>query len=256
MWVDLRSDQLEESKKFYSALFGWEFIDTGADFGHYNIITLNGQRIGGAMNSLIGPDGPREEAETPNAWSVYLKVNNMNNSIEAVKAAGASIVVAPMAVGDMGKMAFIADGAGAAVGLWEYGAGFEGLVVNNGAGTAGWFESLSTDLDAALSTYRALGWEIGWMGGEDAPVRFATNTADETKATAGLCDASSFLPEGTSSFWRPYFLVEETDSAIERIKELGGSVVDGPMDSPYGRIATVAAPDGANFQIVNVPQDS
>lgn len=177
MWVDLGSDQLEESKKFYSELFGWEFTDTGADFGYYNIITLNGQRIGGAMNSLFGPDGPREKAETSNAWSVYLKVDDMEQSIEAVKDAG-------------------------------------------------------------------------------APVRFATNTADESKATAGLCDASSFLPEGVPSFWRPYFLVEDADAAIERIKELGGSVIDGSMDSPYGRIATVAGPDATAFQIVNVPQDS
>lgn len=256
MWVDLGTDQLEESKKFYSALFGWEFTDTGADFGHYNIITLNGNRIGGAMNSLIGPEGPREKAETPNAWGVYLKVENIEESVSAAQEAGASVIVSPMAVGDLGKMAFIADGAGAAVGLWEYGAGFEGSVVNNGAGTAAWFEALSTDLDAALPTYRALGWEIGWMGGEDAPVRFATNTADESKATAGLCDASSFLPEGTPSFWRPYFLVEDTDAAIKRIQELGGLVADGPMDSPYGRIATVAGPDGAHFQIVNVLQNS
>lgn len=256
MWVDLGTDQLEESKKFYSALFGWEFTDTGADFGHYNIITLNGNRIGGAMNSLIGPEGPREKAETPNAWGVYLKVENIEESVSAAQEAGASVIVSPMAVGDLGKMAFIADGAGAAVGLWEYGAGFEGSVVNNGAGTAAWFEALSTDLDAALPTYRALGWEIGWMGGEDAPVRFATNTADESKATAGLCDASSFLPEGTPSFWRPYFLVEDTDAAIKRIQELGGLVSDGPMDSPYGRIATVAGPDGAHFQIVNVLQNS
>lgn len=53
-----------------------------------------------------------------------------------------------------------------------------------------------------------------------------------------------------------YFLVEDADAAIERIKELGGSVIDGPMDSPYGRIATVAGPDAAAFQIVNVPQNS
>ena len=36
------------------------------------------------MNSLFGPDGPREKAETSNAWSVYLKVDDMEQSIEAV----------------------------------------------------------------------------------------------------------------------------------------------------------------------------
>lgn len=86
MWVDLGSDQLEESKKFYSELFGWEFTDTGADFGHYNIITLNGQRIGGAMNSLFGPDGParRRKLLTRGAFTSKLTIWNSQSRLSQV----------------------------------------------------------------------------------------------------------------------------------------------------------------------------
>lgn len=48
----------------------------------------------------------------------------MEQSIEAVKDAGATVIVSPLTVGEMGKMAFILDGVGAVLGLWEYGAGF------------------------------------------------------------------------------------------------------------------------------------
>lgn len=252
MWVDLGSDCFEESKKFYSELFGWEFTDTGADFGHYHIITLNGQRIGGAMNSLIGPESPLEEAPMPSAWSVYFKADDIEASVKAALDAGATLIVPPMSVGDMGKMAFIADGAGAALGLWEYGEGFQGSVIDQGPGTAVWFESLNKDLDAALPVYEAaFGWHVGWMPQGQSPVPYAFNAGEEDQATAGLCDASSFLPAEVPSFWRAYFQVEDTDAAVEKIKELGGSLQDGPMDSPYGRVATVAGPEGASFQIVD-----
>ena len=34
-----------------------------------------------------------------------------------------------------------------------------------------------------------------------------------------------------------------------RIEEHGGTVLDGPSNSPFGRVATIADPEGATFQI-------
>lgn len=61
---------------------------------------------------------------------------------------------------------------------------------------------------------------------------------------------AGFVPESEGSFWRVYFGVENTDHAVPRIQELGGKLLDGPVDSPFGRIATIADPQGATFQIV------
>ena len=44
-------------------------------------------------------------------------------------------------------------------------------------------------------------------------------------------------------------LFRSTESALARVRELGGSVLDGPIDSPFGRITTIADPEGATFQI-------
>lgn len=248
MWVELNSHVFEESTKFYSELLGWEFQDTGADFGHYNIITLNGERIGGAMNSLMTPNGLTDTPQTPTTWTVYLKADNIIASVDAAQQSGATVILPPMKVGSMGKMAIIADGAGAPFGLWEYGEGFNGSVVNQGVGTPAWFEVMTTNLDAAVPTYKALGWKLSWM--DDSLVRYGMNATGEEQATASICDASSFLPEGTPSFWRTYFTVANTDASVEKIKGLGGSLVDGPAETPYGRLATVAGPEGAHFQIV------
>ena len=49
--------------------------------------------------------------------------------------------------------------------------------------------------------------------------------------------------------WRVHFGVECTEQALQRVRKLGGSVLDGPIDSPFGRITTVADLEGASFQI-------
>ena len=55
------------------------------------------------------------------------------------------------------------------------------------------------------------------------------------------------------SFWRDYINVEDTDATATRVAELGGKVLAGPEDSPYGRIATVTDPEGATFQLQQNP---
>ena len=146
---------------------------------------------------------------------------------------------------------------GAVLGLWEPGR-YGGFELPLTTGTPVWFETLTTGFDRALGFYRdVLGWDIAWMGGEEGGseggVRYVTHGAGDA-AVAGLCDASDWLPEGAPSFWRVYFSVEDTDRALERIQELGGELVDGPMDSPFGRLATVRDPFGAMFQIIQPPQ--
>jgi len=47
------------------------------------------------------------------------------------------------------------------------------------------------------------------------------------------------------------FEVADCDAALARVKELGGSVLHGPMEiEGIGRFATVADPWGAVFQVI------
>ncbi len=66
-------------------------------------------------------------------------------------------------------------------------------------------------------------------------------------------DASAFLPEGVPAHWSVYWQVDDVDATADRVKVLGGAVVDGPTDTPYGRMATVTDPSGAMFKLRTPP---
>ncbi|MGZ4650432.1 MAG: VOC family protein, partial [Kineosporiaceae bacterium] len=46
-WVDLSSPDVAASNEFYSALLGWEIVDTGEETGHYGICMINGRAAAG-----------------------------------------------------------------------------------------------------------------------------------------------------------------------------------------------------------------
>ena len=58
------------------------------------------------------------------------------------------------------------------------------------------------------------------------------------------------MPEGTPSAWAIYFGVDDTDAALERVVELGGTVTQPAQDTPYGRLAQAADPTGASFKLM------
>jgi predicted enzyme related to lactoylglutathione lyase len=87
------------------------------------------------------------------------------------------------------------------------------------------------------------------VAGDTPEVRYTTLGEGESQL-AGVMDASGFLPEGVPAHWSVYFGVEDADAALAKIVELGGSVVRPAEDTPYGRLAQVADPTGANFKLI------
>ncbi len=256
VWVDLTVPDLDDVKPFYEIIFGWDFEDYGEEFGHYHMITNGGAHVGGAMSQ--SGDGPGQTA----AWSVYLKSNDITQSLTDTAAAGGAVLVPAMPVGDLGQMAVVTTPGGEALGIWQNGT-FGGFTMTRTVGSPVWFEVMSFDFDADAEYYRRVwGWQPTLLdmdgpdaGGESTRTRYANNRPGEA-ATAGLCEAEpSWFPEGTPSYWRAYFIVEDADEAARTITSLGGSVLDGPMDTPFGRLATVADPAGATFQIAQMTEE-
>ena len=130
---------------------------------------------------------------------------------------------------------------------------------------------MTTRFDESAEFYRAVaGWQPTPLGDDGAPEdtqtaadaedaahdgpRYATNHPFY-RATAGLCDARAWLPPNAVGYWRMYIAVADTDRALEVIREHGGTVLDGPQDSPFGRVTTVQDPAGATFQINEPPAE-
>ena len=246
IWIDLTVTDLERAKRFYSALFGWEFRDTGADFGHYQIMTKDGLDLGGAMARQPGMDDG-----TPDAFAVYLATDDAAATADAATSAGGTVVVPVMQIGDQGAMLGVVGPDGAYVGAWQPGAR-AGIETVPGVGTPNWFELMSTDYDASVSFYgTAFGFTESRMPSEAGMPRYSTHGS-----SYGVCEAASWVPEGIPSFWRVYFGVPDTDEAVALVQDLGGALLDGPIDSPFGRVATVADDQGVTFQIIEPPAAS
>jgi len=105
------------------------------------------------------------------------------------------------------------------------------------------------DYAAALSFYRGvLGWETKEIGDTDE-FRY-TQAMSDGEPFAGVMEAGAWLPEGVPSRWTVYFGVADADAVCADVPQLGGAVVEAPMDTPYGRIATVTDPTGTLLRIV------
>lgn len=247
-WIDLTTTDKDQAKAFYGGLFGWTFTDGGPEFGHYTTVSSDGADIGGLMGKMpeMGP--------IPDLWAVYLGIEDAAATVAAARERGADVIVEPMDVGDLGVMAVVSDPGGAAVGLWQS-KSYAGMEAVARPGAPAWFEVMSKDYEPTVAFYReVLGWRTATMAdGEE--FRYTT-LGEGDEATAGICDASTFLPDEAPSHWRVYFAVTNTESVLERARELGGSVIDGPEDTPFGRMATLADDQGATFLVAGPTEAS
>ena len=251
-WLDLGTTDLAAAKTFYEQLFGWDFEDTGEEMGHYHMIRKDGALVAGAM-SVAGMTCP-EGDPLPSEWGVYLAVDDLDARLALAEKHGATVVVPAGDVG-AGRFGVVLDPSHAVIGLWQAG-GLDGYDFSGDPGTPVWFELMTQDFDKAVAFYTdvfdfrptPLTTEM-----DDPQSRYVTNAPGQ-EASSGICDVAGFFPADVGSFWRVYFCVEDCDATVDRVKELGGALLDGPIDSPFGRIATLADPTGASFQISAVSQ--
>lgn len=256
-WLDLGTTDLDAAKTFYQELFGWTFTDSGADYGHYNMITKDGALVGGAMdfgNFPADESVPVPDEGARSAWDVFLAVDDVDARLELATKHGATVLFPASDVGGAGRCATVSDPTGASIALWQAG-DTDGYQFTGSAGTPVWFELMTQDFEGAKDFYSAVfdfkpvamttPMEEGSTVDEAS---YATN-GPQSEASSGICNVAGFVPEEEGSWWRIYFAVDGCDQAVETATRLGGKLLDGPEDSPFGRIATLADPTGASFQI-------
>lgn len=242
IWVDIMTPDAEVTRSFYGDLFGWTAEKPDAGFGGYFNFTRDGVRVAGGMQN----DG---QSGATNAWTVYLATADARATIDKVEANGGQVTMPPMQVGDLGTMGALLDPGQAYVGIWQPGS-HKGIQVFGEAGHPAWFELHTQAYDAVRPFYREVfGWDIHVVS--DVPeFRYATFGQGEDQH-AGIMDDSVFGDAAPPAHWSVYFGVTDTDKAVARVQELGGSIIRGADDSPYGRLAEVADPTGVQFRLVD-----
>src|SRR5262249_29173173 len=66
----------------------------------------------------------------------------------------------------------------------------------------------------------------------------------------------NFLPDGVPAHWSVYYATDDADASLALVRKLGGAVVTGAEDTPYGRLATASDPTGAVFKLRQAPSAS
>lgn len=250
-WVDLWTSDIEGSRRFYGELFGWEAEEPNPEFGGYFSFLRDGVRIAGAMGDM-GREGDEHFRKADDTWTVYLATDDIHAAATAAEAAGATILSPPMQVGDLGWQSMLDDPTGAHLGMWQAGT-HPGITVLDERGAPSWFELFTRDHAGALAFYREVfGWKTETQGDTDE-FRYTTVEDPSGGQLAGVMDASAFLPEGEPARWSTYWYVEDMDAAVAKIQALGGSVLIPTEDTPYGRLAAVADPAGAEFKLRTPP---
>jgi uncharacterized protein len=243
-WTDLATPDLAASQQFYGALFGWDFEsqDTGSPENPYVMARQRGKDIAGMMT--LSPD--MQAGGMPPVWSTYVTVTDVEASTAKAKELGGAVLSGPMDVMDAGRMSVLADPPGAVFCIWEPKASIGAQLVNEPFSMS-WNELVSTDLDAAKAFYAGL---FGWNG-QTQEMEGGMQYTVWLLGEGGVGGAMDPPMPGMPSFWGVYFAVEDCDATVAKAKELGASVVSGPMDIPeIGRFATMSDPQGAMFSVV------
>ncbi|HTZ09049.1 MAG TPA: VOC family protein [Acidimicrobiales bacterium] len=241
-WIDLSTSDVGQARAFYGAVFGWGAHEPQLEFGGYFSFTRHGARTAGCMAAM--PGGGHD------TWTTYLAVDDAEATLAAVTAHGGQVAVPAMTVGDLGTMAVALDPGGAAIGLWQP-RSFPGFTVTGEHAAPAWFELHARDYEAALDFYTAV---FGWrrvVVADDPGFRYSAVLDPEGEdRMAGIMDGAASLPEGAGAHWSVYFWVDDADAAAAAVEAAGGSVTAPPVDTPYGRLAVVADPQGAPFSLM------
>jgi predicted enzyme related to lactoylglutathione lyase len=245
-WADLWTSDVEGSRRFYAGLFGWEAQEPSPEFGGYFMFTREGVPVAGAM-------GDMGDMKADDSWKAYLATGDIARTVREAEAAGAMVAVPPMPVADLGIQAVMTDPTGARIGAWQAGT-FPGFTVLGEHGSPSWCELHTRDYPAALDFYRTVfRWQLQAIGDDDHFRYSVMRDPSGDGELAGIMDAAGFLPPDQGAQWSVYWEVDEVAASVAAVRDLGGSVVAEPQDTPYGTLATVADPAGAVFKLRTGP---
>jgi uncharacterized protein len=234
-WADLGTTDADAAKSFYTGVFGWEAVDAPAgDAGTYTTFKLDGHDVA-AMYEM----GEEERASLTPHWSSYVSVEDVDALAPRVLELGGEVLAHPFDVMQAGRMTALRDPTGATVHLWQPRAQ-AGAALVNAVGAMVWNELATPDPARARDFFsELLGWELE---PEESGYGVIKNRGE---LNGGIRPPQ----DGEPTHWLVYFTVVSVDDAIKKIRDAGGSVIAGPMETSVGHVAAVRDPQGAPFAL-------
>jgi len=251
-WYELLTTDPKAAIEFYTDVVGWK--TQAWESGDYTMLVGSQGPLGGVS---VLPEQAKKMGAPP-YWQANVQVDDVDRSLALVKERGGKVLVAPMDIPKVGRLAVIADPQGAAIAMIATPSDMPSHDASKG-GEFSWNELYTTDHEAALRFYQELfGWErLGEfdMGAMGLYVLWGRGG----KQLGGMMTMPPEMktPDGRTvpPSWMHYVTTPDFDAALERAKKRNARVLNGPMDVPGGqRIVQLMDPQGAAFALVTPPK--
>lgn len=241
VWFDLMTTDADAGRAFYTELIGYgtEVFDLGGM--PYNMFTVGSDSVGGVMKL------PEEDAGTPPHWLGYVGVDDVDAMLTKIEGLGGKAMHPAMDIPNVGRFATVADPQGAVFAIFQSNDAASGTGDKPRVGEVAWVELMTTDHVAGMDFYIAcFGWRRtdamdmgdGWM----------YQMFGQEKSRGGAFTKKADMPG--PAMWLHYIHVGDVNATVAKAKELGATVVSGPMEVPGGDlVAQLLDPQGAMFAI-------
>jgi predicted enzyme related to lactoylglutathione lyase len=250
VWYELMSTDPDAAVPFYESVIGWGTKPWEGGERPYTMWTTSEKPSGGVMQL------PEEAAAAgaPPHWLAYIFVSDTDAAVARATELGATVLVPRTEIPSEGCFAVLCDPQGATFALFTPEREAPGPEIQPQAGEFSWNELITTDHEAAFDFYSALfGWQkaeamdMGEMGlyqmyGRGGP------------PLGGMFNQPAEMPGPPR--WLYYARVDDVHQAVERVREAGGQVLNGPMEVPGGDyVAQCMDPQGAAFALHSTAGD-
>ncbi|MGD8440958.1 MAG: VOC family protein [Holophagae bacterium] len=251
IWYDLNTTDPTAAKSFYNRLVGWGTQPFEGGGTPYTMWTVGSNPIGGVMEL---PDEAKRAGAPPH-WVAYVAVDDVSAiSARTVELGGAVLHPATDLEG-AGSFAVLQDPQGVPFAVYTSDSVSPEPPEQAGAGHFTWHELASTDHEAGFEFYAGLfGWEIkeDVDMGDGAVYRIFGRP--DSFPLGGMYTTTADMP--SPPMWLYYISVPNVEDVAPLVAELGGTVLQGPVEIPGGdTIVQCMDPQGAAFALHSKASD-
>jgi hypothetical protein len=113
-WSELLTTDPAAAAEFYGQLFGWTVKEPNEAMGGYRVVNVGEAGVAGIMAI------PKDAPPMPPHWGCYVTVTDVDQTLERCTALGGAVLMPPMDVPGVGRMAVLRDPQGAVLSIIAY----------------------------------------------------------------------------------------------------------------------------------------
>ena len=243
VWYELMTTDTGAAEAFYAKVIGWRASPFDGSPDPYTIFKT--RRDAGVAGLMKRPEG----MNMPPFWAMYVGVPNFEDAVAHIKRLGGNELSPVVDVPTVGRLQMMTDPQGAAFYIIQPTSSEERPEAAPELGEASWHELMTTDAPAAMQFYREV---FGWQPSEAMDMG-PIGTYQMFNRPHGMIGGMMNRPPELAHVppnWSIYFLVDDINAAVERVKANGGQILNGPMEVPGGDwVVNAMDPQGAAFSM-------